>query len=64
MTAAVAAGACNVEQPDATSGIPTWSQLQQRIQSGWNRRPVILPLPGWLWDEAEAIWRGPADGGG
>jgi len=64
MTAAVASGACNVEQPDATSGIPTWSQLQQRIRSGWNRRPVILPLPGWRWDDAGTVWRGPTDGGG
>ena len=62
MAAAVAVGACNVEQADATSGVPTWPALQQRIQPGWTRRPVTLSLPGWRWDEVENLWTGPADG--
>jgi len=61
VTAAVAAGACNVEQPDATSGIPTWSILQQRLRSGWAQRPVSLPLARWRWEEENRLWRGPDD---
>ena len=61
MTSAVAVGACNVEQADATSGILTWSAVQQRIRSDWPRRPVAVSLPGWRWDEAHGVWRGPDD---
>lgn len=38
MTAATAAGASNVEAADATSGVPTWDQLQARINAGWKRK--------------------------
>ncbi|MEI7435264.1 MAG: carbohydrate kinase family protein [bacterium] len=38
VTAAVAVGACSIEQADATSGIPAWDQIQTRISSGWARR--------------------------
>ena len=61
MTSAVAVGACNVEAADATSGIPTWPEVQTRVRGGWARRAVALPLPGWEWAEQAAIWRGPAD---
>jgi len=63
MTAAVAVGACNVEQADATSGVPTWSVLQQRIKSAWRRRPVALSLPGWHWEETQNVWNSPQDRG-
>ncbi|GGG61254.1 carbohydrate kinase family protein [Paenibacillus radicis (ex Gao et al. 2016)] len=36
---AVATGACNVEQPDATSGIPAWRDVQSRLQAGWAAYP-------------------------
>lgn len=61
MTAAVAAGACCVESADATSGVPSWENLQSRIQRGWDRLPLKLSLPGWQWDEAFHVWRGPHD---
>jgi sugar/nucleoside kinase (ribokinase family) len=61
MTSAVAVGACNVEQADATSGIPTWDEVQTRIHARWERRASGLSLPGWRWDEERAIWRGPHD---
>ncbi|HUU54023.1 MAG TPA: carbohydrate kinase family protein [Armatimonadota bacterium] len=57
MTAAVAVGACNVEKPDATSGIPHWSTVQERLRAGWGRRQVTCALHGWAWDEQEQIWR-------
>ena len=47
LTAAVAVGACNVEAADATSGVRPWTETQQRIASGWPRRPVTLSLPDW-----------------
>ena len=62
MASAVAVGACNVEQADATSGIPAWEAVQRRIRAGWERRPLSLPLPGWSWEEASGIWRGPHEG--
>ena len=58
---AVAVGACNVEKVDAASGIPSWSALQRRIQSGWEQRPVTLSLQGWHLDAENGIWIGPND---
>lgn len=61
LRAAVAVGACSVEQVDATSGVPSWEAVQQRLRGGWALRPVTLPLPEWRWDDAIALWRGPHD---
>ncbi len=61
MTAAVAVGACCVEQADATSGVPGWSVVQARVESGWERLAVSLPLGDWTWDDRQAIWIGPND---
>jgi sugar/nucleoside kinase (ribokinase family) len=61
VTSAVAVGACNVEQADATSGIPGWGEVQQRLRSEWNRRPTTVSLPGWEWDGESGVWRGPGD---
>jgi sugar/nucleoside kinase (ribokinase family) len=41
---AVAVGACNVEMADATSGIPSWETVQQRMAAGWARRPATWEL--------------------
>ncbi|MFD1677351.1 carbohydrate kinase family protein [Alicyclobacillus fodiniaquatilis] len=61
LTRAVAVGACNVEAADATSGVPTWGKVEQRIASGWERRSVELDLPGWIWAAESSIWCGPHD---
>lgn len=63
MTTAVAVGACNVEQPDATSGVRSWEKVQQRISAGWQRREVKLDLDGWLADAQKGVWFGPNDTG-
>jgi sugar/nucleoside kinase (ribokinase family) len=63
MTAAVAVGACNVEAPDATSGIPEWCSVEQRLAAGWERRSIGVTLPGWRWDEKALIWRSSVDKG-
>jgi sugar/nucleoside kinase (ribokinase family) len=58
MTFAVAVGACNVERTDATSGIPLWSTVVERIRRGWKRVEVVLDLEGWSWDADSGVWRG------
>ncbi len=59
LTAAVGAGACNVEVADAISGIPTWEALQTRIERGWPRHSLSVPLPGWQLDEENGLWYNP-----
>lgn len=61
MIAAVGTGACNVEAIDATSGIPSWTEVLQRISDGWERNSVILALPAWKWDSSASVWTGPHD---
>ena len=61
LTLAVAVGACSVEQPDATSGVPSLDQVERRIRRGWERKQVSLPLPGWEWEEGCGLWWGPRD---
>ncbi|MCK4600910.1 MAG: carbohydrate kinase family protein, partial [Phycisphaerae bacterium] len=61
VTTAVAVGACNVEQPDATSGVRHWDEVQQRIKAGWKRHGVTFKLAGWRHDEDKSIWIGPND---
>ncbi len=53
-TAAVAVGACSVEAADATSGIPPWAAVVERLAAGWPRLPVdaeIIGDAGWQRDE-------------
>jgi sugar/nucleoside kinase (ribokinase family) len=59
LTMAVAVGACNVEAADALSGIRTWEETTQRVVLGWERQPLMLDTPGWQFDKAQHIWRGP-----
>ena len=61
MTGAVAVGACSVEAVDASSAIPSWEQVQQRIGNGWQRCGASLPLPGWQWEAAAGVWYGPCE---
>lgn len=39
---ACAAGACNCETADATSGVRTWDETQQRMNSGWPEHHIRL----------------------
>ena len=61
LTMAVAIGACNVEASDALSGICTWEETSQRLANGWERRDMKLDAPGWQFDPAWGLWRGPCD---
>jgi sugar/nucleoside kinase (ribokinase family) len=63
LEAAVAVGACSVERVDATSGIPTWEQVRQRLAGGWTRSPVLLALPAWTYMPTTGLWYGTRDSG-
>ncbi|MBE1440985.1 carbohydrate kinase family protein [Paenibacillus sp. OAS669] len=56
--AAVGAGAFNVEWADATSGIPSWQEVWERIGRGWAKRGMKLDLTGWSLLEP-GLWVGP-----
>lgn len=58
---AVAVGACSVESADATSGVPHWEIVQQRLRAGWEKHPMQLKLEGWKCEDDDYIWFGPAD---
>jgi len=61
ITSAAMVGACNVQHPDALSGIPGWEEVQKRIHDGWKRIPVNLHLPGWKMRKGLELWAGPND---
>ena len=61
LTSAVATGACSVEGADATSGVPDWPAMQERIRAGWRGGEVALDLPGWTRPKGASAWFGPAD---
>lgn len=56
VVAAVAVGACNVEAPDALSGLRTWEETIQRIEDGWEHLPLQLDDPDWRKDERSQLW--------
>jgi sugar/nucleoside kinase (ribokinase family) len=61
MRAAVGAGAACCERPDATSGVPGWDALEERIDAGWRQSASMPTLRGWTRDEKSGAWRGPND---
>lgn len=58
---AVAVGACNVERADATSGVPTWTDVRRRMQAGWVSRKQMLDLQSWSRNDKADVWVGPND---
>lgn len=61
LTAGVGVGAFSVEAPDATSGVPSWQSVQERIEGGWSPRPVDLSMTDWTEREPGTLWTGPSD---
>jgi sugar/nucleoside kinase (ribokinase family) len=55
LQSAVGVGAFNVEKSDATSGVPTWEEVQARIKQGWDHRELALSLSNWQAIEA-GLW--------
>jgi sugar/nucleoside kinase (ribokinase family) len=62
LTAAVAVGGCNVETPDALSGVRSWEETLRRIAEGWPRHRLNLQAPGWRFDDAHQLWVGEGRG--
>jgi sugar/nucleoside kinase (ribokinase family) len=60
LTFAEAVGACCVEAPDATSGVRSWAETEDRISNGWECCPARITDPGWRRLES-GVWAGPAD---
>jgi sugar/nucleoside kinase (ribokinase family) len=56
-----AVGACNVEAPDAVGGLLDWSSTWRRLRTGWAINDLAIGEPGWSFDAALGVWRGPAD---
>ena len=44
VTAALATGACSTEAVDATSAVPPWPRIEQRLAAGWPRHPPTVVL--------------------
>jgi sugar/nucleoside kinase (ribokinase family) len=59
---ACAVGACNVEEPDALSGLMTWEETIERVQRGWERLPREIHESQWHVHPATQTWLGPFDG--
>lgn len=53
---AVGVGASNVEQADAISGIPSWAEVQKRMDAGWEQREAAMSLPGWSYRGKSRVW--------
>lgn len=60
---AAAAGACCVEESDATSGVLSWDQTMARIRAGWKRASAPDMEGGWT-QRPDGLWSGPVDGKG
>ncbi len=56
-----AVGACNVEAPDALSGICGWDETIARIAADWSRVPVHVTGDGWSEAGKSRVWHGPRD---
>jgi sugar/nucleoside kinase (ribokinase family) len=56
---ATAVGAHCVESADATSNIPSSSQVARRMQASWRQRP--LSLPAWRFYPERGVYVGPDD---
>lgn len=61
ITTAVGVGACSTEASDATSGVPSWQTVVDRIDAGWERLDINFSKPHWNWDANATLWKGPRD---
>lgn len=59
MEIATAVGAHCVESLGATTGLRPLSGVKDRIDSGWQKQSIDIPLPGWEFDNKLQIWIGP-----
>jgi len=60
VTGACAVGGSSTEAADGTSSVPSWPEIERRLQRGW-RRKAATPGPGWSPSGEPGLWRGPRD---
>ncbi len=56
-----AVGACNVQAPDALSGLCSWEETAALVDAGWQWAPLDPEAPGWRRDAETGVWIGPSD---
>ena len=56
LRSAVGVGACCVQSPDATSGVPTIDEVRTKT-AGWGTKDVALSLDGWEMDQNLRIFQ-------
>ena len=61
ITLATAVGACCVEAIDATGGIRPLPEVVKRVNSGWERLSLSIPIDNWKYNYQYKIWKGPED---
>jgi sugar/nucleoside kinase (ribokinase family) len=54
-----AVGSCNVQAPDALSGIKSWDETKAMLDAGWAHEPLQITGQGWCEDVATGVWHGP-----
>lgn len=61
--AAIGVGACSVERSDATSGVPAWEAVRERIEGGLAQYRPVIALDGFEEDAGDVavIYRGAED---
>ena len=57
LDAAVAVGACNVEAPDALSGLRSWPDTLKRLEQDWPKHDLAFTLEDWDWDTRHRLWQ-------
>jgi sugar/nucleoside kinase (ribokinase family) len=57
MNAAIATGAYSISKEDATSGIPDWSRIEEKIVKPFNRLLLVKPEDSWFYLDKKGIWR-------
>ena len=60
-TMANAVGACNVQAPDALSGLCSWEETRALVEAGWRQVPLDVGAPGWRQHPETGVWVGPGD---
>ncbi len=60
VTGACAVGGSSTEAADGTSSVPSWPEIERRLQRGW-RRKAATPGPGWSPSREPGLWHGPDD---
>ena len=59
-----AVGSCNVQTPDALSGIRSWDETLGLLEAGWAKEDLTVSSAAWRFDEEADVWHGPNDRGG